>query len=34
MMNQEKLLKKKKMFEKYSLKYQVKVRKLKKKKIA
>ena len=34
MMNQEKLLKKKKMIEKYNLKYQVKVRKLKKKKIA
>lgn len=32
--NQEKLLKKKKMIEKYNLKYQVKVRKLKKKKIA
>ena len=32
--NQEKLLKKKKMIEKYNLKYQVKVRKLKNKKIA
>ena len=34
MMNQEKMLKKRKMIEKYNLKYQVKIRKLKKKKIA
>ena len=34
MINQEKMLKKRKMIEKYNLKYQVKIRKLKKKKIA